>query len=161
MPPPLLIDLERVNTDQVLYDKAFIYDRMPYRHEFMLLDGVCLAEREEGLAVAFHDCRAEEWWARGHIPGRPIFPGVLQVEASAQLIAFLTRYMDGFDSFLAFGGVEDCRFRDAVIPPERFIMVAKIIEDRPRRIKADVQGIVRGKIVFQARIAGLAMPDAS
>lgn len=128
---------------------------MPHKFEFALLDGLTYVDKEAGLAVAYHDCKPDGWWVRGHVPGRPIFPGVLQLECSAQLIAFLTRYVDGCDKFIVFSGVEQCRFRDAVIPPCRLYVLARMIEDRTRRVKADVQGVVDGKIMFQAIVAGM------
>ncbi|HRX85614.1 MAG TPA: beta-hydroxyacyl-ACP dehydratase [Phycisphaerae bacterium] len=160
MPPPLLIDLDQINTDEVQYDHEFIYSRLPHRFEFELLDGVCRFDREAGLSVAFCECRADAWWARGHVPGRPIMPGVLQLEAGAQLVAFSSRYVNELDVFVGFGGVENCRFREAVIPPCRLILISKITENRSRRVVGDVQGVVDGRLVFHATIAGLAMPDA-
>lgn len=155
MPPPLLIEHERFTDREDVHTHEEIYGRMPHKHEFALLDGVSLLDRERGQAVAYHDCKADSWWVRGHVPGRPIFPGVLQLECSAQLIAFLTRYVDGCEGFIVFSGVEKCRFREAVVPPCRLYILASMIEDRTRRVKADVQGVVDGKVVFQAIVAGM------
>ncbi len=155
MPPPLIIDSNLFVDREDVYTHKEIYERMPHKHEFALLDGVALADHENGLAVAYHDCKPDGWWVRGHVPDRPIFPGVLQLECSAQLIAFLTRYAKGCDKFIVFSGVEECRFREAVVPPCRIYFLARMIEDRTRRVKADVQGIVDGKIVFQAIVAGM------
>ncbi len=161
MPPPLLIDLDSIDTDRVLYDRQFIYSRLPHRHEFEVLHGVCHLSDDPATGVAFHDCTEHDWWAKAHIPGRPIFPGVLLLEASAQLIAFVTRYVKReFTQFIAFGGIENCRFREAITPPTRILFITKIVEDRPRRVKGDVQAIVSGRVVFEARIIGLALPDA-
>jgi len=160
MPPPLLVDLDKLNTDRVLYDRSFIYSRLPQREEFSILDGVVFLDREAGLCVAYHDCRVDAWWVRGHIPGRPILPGVLQLEAAAQLIAFATRYVDGLDMFVAFGGVEVCRFREAVVPPARLWLISRITENRTRRVVGEAQGVVDGRLVFHATITGLAMPDS-
>ncbi len=158
MPPPLLVDFESIDLNAVVYDQAFIYGRMPHRYEFQLLDGVCHMDRDTSLAVAYRDCREDEWWVRGHIPSRPIFPGVLQLEVGAHLIAFMSRYVDGLETFVAFGGVEACRFREAVIPPCRLYIVAKLTENRSRRVVGNVQGIVDDRMVFHAQIAGYAFP---
>jgi len=160
MPPPLLLDVATIDTQKVLYDHAFIYSRLPQRHEFELLDAVCMHDRENGICVAYSDCRPDDWWTRGHVPGRPILPGVLQLEAAAQLIAFSSRYVDGVEGvFIAFGGVEDCRFREAVMPPARLVQVSKIIDNRPRRVKGQVQSFVDGRMVFHATITGMAIPE--
>jgi len=158
MPPPILYDLARIDTEKVLYGRDVIYEYLPHRHEFQMLDGVCLLDQEANTSAAYVDCHEDAWWARGHIPGRPILPGVLQLEAAAQLLAFMTKYVDGIKSFVAFGGVERCRFREAVFPPSRMIVISRVTENRPRRVRGDVQGIVDGRVVFHAEIAGLALP---
>ncbi len=159
MPPPLLVDLDSVDMSKVAYDREHIYKQMPHAHEFELLHGVYFIDHEQQVACAYHECKPDGWWVRGHVPGRPIFPGVLQLEAAAQLIAFMTRYASGHSGFVGFGGVEDCRFRQAVVPPCRLNILAKLKENRPRRIKGDVQGVVDGVLAFQATIIGMAMPD--
>ena len=159
MPPPLLIDLDQVDLNKVEYSREYIYARMPHRFEFELLHGVHRLDRKGGFAVAYHECGLEDWWVRGHVPGMPVFPGVLQLEANAQLVAFMARYVDGFGRFIAFGGVENCRFRELVRPPARYLLMAKIMENRSRRIVADTQGIVEGRLVCEARIIGMAVPE--
>jgi 3-hydroxyacyl-[acyl-carrier-protein] dehydratase len=155
MASSLLVDIDRLDPSAVQFDRAFIYERLPHRFEFELLDGVLHFDRAAGVVVGYHDCRADEWWARGHVPGRPVFPGVLQLEAAAQLTAFATRYVDGCDEFIAYGGVEECRFRDLVTPPDRYLLISKILENRSRRVTSQTQGVVNGKLVFEARIIGM------
>jgi 3-hydroxyacyl-[acyl-carrier-protein] dehydratase len=159
MPPPLLFDLAQIETERVIYDHAFIYERLPHKYEFEFLDGICNLDRAAETAIAFVDCPPTAWWARGHVPGRPIMPGVLQIEAAAQLIAFISRYIDGCGSFIALGGVHECRFREPVVPPCRLYILCKLTENRPRRVTGSVQGVVNGKLAFEAVIQGLAMPD--
>ncbi len=158
MPPPLLYDLDRVDLSRVVYDRKFIYDRLPQAYEFSQLDGLCHVDEEAKIGIAFRDVRADEWWCRGHIPGNPIFPGVLQLESAAQLAAFFSRAMRGEKGFVAFGGVENCKFREAVIPPARIYYICKLVKDQPRRVICDTQGVVNGTLVFEATICGLAMP---
>jgi 3-hydroxyacyl-[acyl-carrier-protein] dehydratase len=157
MPPLPLLDLAAIDLEKVVYDHEFIYSRLPQCFEFELLDAVCHFDRPNRVAVAYVDCRPDAWWTRGHIPGRPILPGVLQIEAAAQLTAFLARYVDGCEFFIALGGVDQARFREAVLPPSRLYIVCKLTEDRSRRVTSSVQGIVNNQIVFEAIIAGLAM----
>ena len=158
MPPPLLIDPATIDTNDVQYDKGTIYQRLPHGFEFEMLDGVYFVDKAAGQAAAYRECRLDDWWVRGHVPGRPIFPGVLQIETGAQLIAFMSRCLEGpSEQFVALGGVENCRFREAVFPPAHYMVIAKMVEDRSRRIKTDVQGLVEGRLVFEARITGLAL----
>ena len=154
MPPPLLIDLDRVDPAQVVLTKAEIYERLPQRYEFQVLGGVCLLDREHKQIAAFADVAADDWWARGHLPGRPLLPGVLMLEMAGQLSALITSPSGGVKGFLGFGGVNDCRFRKAVSPPARLILLGVVTEFRSRRVISKTQGVIDGQIVFEAEIIG-------
>ena len=157
MPPPLLCDLASIDLERVIFTRQEIYEKLPHRFEFMQLDGIVHVDEEGAVAVAYRDVRVDEWWVRGHVPGRPIFPGVLMLETAAHLAAFMMRYIAGYEGFVAYGGVDRCKFRDAVVPPARVYMICCKAEDRPRRITADCQAVVDGRLVFEARITGLPM----
>ncbi len=161
MPPPLLCDLDSIDLDRVVYTRDQIYEKLPHRFEFKQLDGIVHVDAEGQLAVAYREVRMDEWWVRGHVPGRPIFPGVLMLETAAHLAAFMMRYLSGYEGFVAYGGVDGCKFRDAVIPPSRIYMVCRKAEDRPRRISGDCQALVNGRLVFEARITGLPVGGTS
>ena len=159
MPPPLLYDLDSIDLDQVAYTREDIYARLPHRHEFIQLSGIIHVDREAGVAVAYRDVLGDDWWVRGHVPGRPIFPGVLMLETAAHLAAFMSKYLYDYDGFVAFGGVDNCKFRGAVTPPARLYIICHQVENKPRRIAADCQGLVDGAVVFEARITGLPIPN--
>jgi len=157
MPPPRLIDLSQHDLERVCVSKAEIYKHLPHRHEFQLLDGFCVLDKEARRAVAFADIHANAWWVRGHVEGRTLLPGVLMLEMAAQASAILSKTVTGNPGFLGFGGVDACKFRDAIAPPARLYILCADVEDRPRRFISDVQGICADKLVFQARITGMTM----
>ena len=159
MPPPLLLDLGEIDTAATLATREEIYARLPQRHEFMQLDGVCFYDQQNRRGVSYRDVRGDEWWVRGHIPGRPIFPGALMLESAAHTAAFFTAYGLGFEGFMAFGGVDECKFRGAVLPPARVYFLCQILEQKSRRIVCHVQGVCDGKLVFDGKITGLSMRD--
>ncbi len=158
MPPPLLFDLSAVDLDQVVLSKEQIYERLPHRYEFMLLDGVCHYDAEAFQIVAFSEVTPDAWWCRGHVPGRPLLPGVLMLEMAAQASAVAARLHGGYDDFIGFGGVEDCKFRGTIVPPTRLYLMAQGVDYRTRRIKSVSQGVVDGTLVFEATTIGLTMP---
>jgi len=158
MPPPLLMDIDSIDLDRVLCTREDIYSILPQAHEFRMLDGVCYMNAERGEGIAFRDVRADEWWCRGHLPGRPIFPGVLQLESAAQVAAFFTKYNSGYDGFVAFGGVDQCKFREVVIPPARIYYLCRKLQERSRRVVCATQGVVNRAVVFEAIITGMAVP---
>ncbi|MGD2109190.1 MAG: 3-hydroxyacyl-ACP dehydratase FabZ family protein [Phycisphaerae bacterium] len=157
MPPPLLIDLDQVDLDRVSLTREEIYQHLPHRHEFMLLDGVCHVDAAAHCLVAFVDVRPEAWWVRGHVPGRPLLPGVLMLEMAAQASALAAKTMVGQSGFIGFGGIEECRFRDIVVPSQRLYIICSGKDYRPRRVVSLTQGVVERKLVFEATITGLAL----
>ncbi len=157
MPPPPIIDLAALDCSRVLYTKEQIYQYLPQKHEFAQLDGIIHIDPTNHTAAGIREIRADEWWCRGHMPGKPIFPGVLMMECGAQLAAFVQHQFAPMEdgSFLGFGGVDKCKFRGAVLPPSRIILVGRMVEARSRRFVCDLQGYVEGIMVFEALISGM------
>ncbi len=158
MPPPFLLDIGSIDLDRVVQTREQIYGCLPHRFEFMLLDGLLYSDVETGVAVAYRDIRADEFWVRGHLPGRPLFPGILMIEAAAHLAAYVAMNFKGFEGrFLGLGGVNKAKFRHAVVPGDRMLYLVEPQEVNPRRITCAAQGVVDGKIVFEAEIRGMPM----
>ncbi|MEP0844672.1 MAG: beta-hydroxyacyl-ACP dehydratase [Phycisphaerae bacterium] len=151
-----LLDLSTLDLDRRVFTRDQIYAVLPHRFEFMQLDRIVHMDREKLLAVAVREVRADEFWVRGHIPGRPLLPGVLMIESAAQLAAFVAHEVlpDG-PAFWGFGGVDGVKFRAAVEPPARMILILQGTEYRSRRCVADVQGWVNDRLAFEGRITGM------
>lgn len=157
MPPPLLIDLAKIDTNALVMSQDDIYEILPHRHEFKVLDGVCHWDKEALEIVAFCDVREDDWWVRGHIPGRPLLPGVIMLEMAAHVATLLAKLSRDFDSFIGFGGVDDCKFRDSVTPSARLYILASNGDIRPRRVICSTQGVSDGKLIFEARVTGITL----
>lgn len=154
MPPPLLIDLDAVDLSAVVITKSHIYELLPHRYEFQVLDGVCMYDLSGQRIVTFVDITPHDWWVKAHVEGRPLLPGVLMLEMAAQSAAVLAK-LAGNTEFLGFGGVEQCKFRDTVVPPARLYLLCVGVDYRSRRIISNVQGVRDGRLVFEAQITGL------
>lgn len=154
MPPPLLIDLNSVDLGAVALTRREIYEILPHRHEFQVLDGVCSYDVSKQTIVTFAEITPTDWWVKAHVEGRPLLPGVLMLEMAAQSSAVLAK-LGGNQEFLGFGGVEDCKFRETVIPPARLYLICVGVDYRSRRIISNTQGIRDGRLVFEAQITGL------
>jgi len=155
MPPSYLFDLSTIDLNHIEYDKAAIRDTLPQRHEFELIDAVVWVDKEKDQLLAYKDCRADEFWVRGHIPGRPLYPGVLMIESAAQASCFYTKKIMGWEGFIGFGGVEDCKFRQQVLPGQRLYLLVHKLWERHSRVGSKVQGLVDGKLAFEVGIIGV------
>lgn len=163
MPPPALIDPELWNVgvpftdEQGLHDLAGVQSMTPQRFEMAQLDGVSYFEPEHVRIVGWRDAREDDFWVRGHIPGRPLMPGVVMLEALAQLTSVAARKVLGDTGFFGFGGVDSVKFRATVTPGQRLVLLAEKVDIRPRRAIWSTQGWVDGKMAVQAKITGIRM----
>jgi len=153
MPPPVFIDPSSIDCSRVIADRDAIMVCNPQRHEFQLLDAIVYADDHH--VIGYHDVKPDAWWCRAHIPGRPIFPGVLMIEAAAQLASYIYRTRVEPVHFLGFAGVDGAKFRGAVVPPSRFLLVGHPTSVKPRRTICEIQGFVNNVMVFEATITGM------
>jgi 3-hydroxyacyl-[acyl-carrier-protein] dehydratase len=110
-----------------------------------------------GLGVK--QVRDDEFWVAGHIPGRPLLPGVLMIEAGAQLASVLYRLRTGERRFIAFTRCDDAAFRCQVAPGDTLLLLAREVSFKSRRFICDTQGMVDGRIAFEARVTGMVVED--
>ena len=155
MPPALLFDLSAIDLDRVLHGRDEIERHIPQRGAMAHLDAVVWTH--EGKILGYKDVGHDEFWVPGHIPGRPLLPGVVMLEAAAQLSSYHVATYVGWDGFIGFGGLESVRFRAAVPPGKRLYLLCELTDARHRRVKANVQGVVDGQIAFEAVVIGTRM----
>jgi len=154
MPPPLLYDISGIDLDAILFDQEAIREANPQRGAMEHLNAIVWAKAEEGKIIGYKDVRDDEFWVPGHIPGRPLLPGVIMIEAGAQLASFYTRTYMKWTGFIGFGGAEEIRFRQVVEPGCRMYLIGLKTWDRHRRICCRIQGMVKGNLVFECSIIG-------
>ena len=97
---------------------------------------------------------------RGHFPVMPLMPGVMMCEAAAQISSYYTQRYNLLDAkVIGFGGLEDVRFREPVVPGDRLVIAVERIRVRPRAmIVCRFQGLVRESIVVDGIIKGVPLP---
>ncbi|MBI5778045.1 MAG: beta-hydroxyacyl-ACP dehydratase [Planctomycetes bacterium] len=157
MPSTLLTDIGTIDVNNVALDKEKIRSLIPHRYEMEQIDAVLKFDKDNRLIVGLKNVRADEFWVRGHIPGRPLLPGVLMVEASAQLASVFSRLMgiSPGDKFIGFSGIDKVKFRGTVIPGDKLIIIIKCTDMNNRRAFFETQGIVNNKLVFEGTITGM------
>jgi 3-hydroxyacyl-[acyl-carrier-protein] dehydratase len=161
MAPKLLFDLSAHDLDKVLHGPDHIESYNPHRGAMRLLDAIVWEDLGQGVthAIGYKDVRDDEFWVPGHIPGRPIFPGVLMIEAAAQFASYITmrHFSDMTFSFIGFAGVDNVKFRGQVTPGDRLYLLIDGFNMKPRRAICNAQGVVNGNLVFEATITGMPM----
>jgi 3-hydroxyacyl-[acyl-carrier-protein] dehydratase len=160
MPPKLLFDISNIDLDRVIFDQEHIRQFNLQRGDMEHLNGIIWANPEQDQILGFKDVRNDEFWVPGHIPGRPLLPGVIMIEAGGQIASFYMRKFLGWDGFIGFGGVDACKFRQPVFPGSRLHLLAQKIWERHGRLCCKLQGLVNGDLAFEAEIVGMKMGEA-
>lgn len=141
------------------YDIAQILSALPHRYPLLLVDKVVDLRIDEEIhalkAVSFN-----EQFFQGHFPGRPIMPGVLQIEALAQAAAILaieTLELAGSGKLVYFMSIDEAKFRAPVEPGCLLDLNVGFVQKRARVCKfwakASVEGKVTCEVKFTAMIA--------
>lgn len=155
-----IIDPALLNFDAPLAGIEEIRKYNPQRHEMEQLSAILYEATDTQACAAYKQLSDEEFWVRGHMPGMPLMPGVMILEASAQLASYFTQKYDLLGAaMVGFGGLDNVRFRGVVTPGDRLIVMVRL--DRVRRgrmIVASFQGVVDGQLVAEGVLRGIPIP---
>ena len=155
MPPQTLFDISALDLTKVLYDQEEIRKLNPQRGDMEQLNAIIHVDTSGNWIVGIKHVRDDEFWVPGHIPGRPLLPGVIMIEAAAQLACFYTKRYLGWKGFVGFNGLDKCKFRQQVPPGKDLILLAILRWERHHRMCCDVQGLVDGALVFETTLVGV------
>jgi len=158
MPAELLFDISSIDLSARQMSREDIGRLNPHRGVMALLDGVVWIDEPVDHGIAVKHVRDNEFWVPGHIPGYPLLPGVLMVEAAAQLSSLMYYRRSGMTWFAGFVRIEDTTFRGQVLPGNDLYILCKCVKYSLKRFISDVQGLVDGQIVFEGRLTGMAFP---
>ncbi|MEM8767845.1 MAG: 3-hydroxyacyl-ACP dehydratase FabZ [Pseudomonadota bacterium] len=122
-----------------------LFDFLPHRYPFLLVDRVTDLTPGETIR-GYKNVTINEQFFNGHFPGHPIMPGVLIIEALAQIsgvLAFETKNIrpsDGVTYYLA--GTDKSRFKRPVVPGDQLVLESKILAEKRGLMKFDCQAFV-------------------
>jgi len=131
-------------------DSRAIQALIPHRYPLLLVDRIL--ELEPGRrAVGVKNVSMNEEFFQGHFPGRPIMPGVLILEAMAQVGAVLFAQGEGFAGKIpVLGAIERARFRRPVVPGDQLVSELTILRVRGSVAKVQAVARVQGQVVAEA-----------
>jgi len=136
------------------YDIQGIMELLAHRYPFLLIDRVMEVVPGDKI-TALKNVTINEPFFQGHFPGRPIMPGVLIIEAMAQvggILAYLTGSVEQRNRLIYFMGMDKVRFRKPVVPGDQIIFEAKIIKFRSTAAKMSGTATVDNQLVASAEL---------
>ena len=131
-----------------------IMKHMPHRYPFLLVDRI-LSMKEGEEIVGIKNVTINEPFFVGHFPGEPIMPGVLIVEAMAQVggvLAFHSIPADWAGSLVYFMGLDKVRFRKLVVPGDQLRLHLTMLRQKKNIFKMRGEAFVEDTLVAEAEL---------
>lgn len=156
----LIIPFDQFDLDRVVATSTEIRRYNRQRFEMEQLTAICHEDTHRHICVGYKDLAEDEFWARGHMPGAPLMPGVIMCEAAAQMCSyFATKHRLLGDNVLGLAGMDEVRFREPVRPGQRFVVMAQLLKIRPKAlVLCRFQGFVGQELAVEGKIKGTPLP---
>ncbi len=142
-----------VSAKGVIFDINAIKKILPHRYPFLLVDAIVELEPEK-KAVGLKNVTTNEPFFQGHFPQKPVMPGVLIVEAMAQVggILLLNDQVDVENKLVFFMGIDNVKFRKIVQPGDQLVMELVMLKNRRTTFKMAGKAYVKGELVCEAEM---------
>ena len=134
---------------EIVRDIEQIRRRLPHRYPFLLIDRIVALDPDRSI-TGLKNVTINEPFFVGHFPGNPVMPGVLIVEAMAQVAACLALEhpeLRGRDAYLT--GIEAARFRRRVVPGDQLVIRVELVRRRALVFKVRAEARVDDQIAAE------------
>jgi UDP-3-O-[3-hydroxymyristoyl] N-acetylglucosamine deacetylase/3-hydroxyacyl-[acyl-carrier-protein] dehydratase len=129
-----------------------IQEILPHRYPMLLVDRVIEVDGER-RAVGIKNVTINEEFFQGHFPGQPIMPGVLQIEAMAQLAGvLLLRRLKGTSKLAVLLSIDKVKLRRPVVPGDQLRLEAEAVKVKSRTGQVNTRALVEGVVAAEAQI---------
>jgi len=153
-PKESLFPIDGIDPDCPRVSREALAESIPHRGDMLLLDHVAWVDGTGERALAVKRLRHDEFWVAGHFPDQPVMPGVLMVEAGAQLALYLCKQSFPEAETGTLLRIENVRFRCGAVPGETLLILCSLVERNRNLFSFEVQGLVGKRIAFEGRIVG-------
>ena len=139
-------------TTQVILEAAQIMEIIPHRFPFLLVDRILELIPGE-YALGIKNVSVNEPFFQGHFPGEPVMPGVIIVEALAQVGAVAVKSLPAMkDKLVLFAGIDEMRFRKRVLPGDCLRLEVKVLQLRSKLGSGEGIATVNGEVAARGKI---------
>ncbi len=143
---------ERMSAENGAMDIHEVMKCLPHRYPFLLVDRILELKVGE-RAVGIKNVTVNDNFFTGHFPTRPVMPGVLMVEALAQVSGILLRKSEAHHSHVGlFFSISNAKFRKTVEPGDQLVMEVEVIRDRGKAASTKGVSRVNGEVVCEAEM---------
>lgn len=150
---------QMVKKEGVVFDANAIQRILPHRYPFLMVDKIIDLEMDKRV-VGVKSVSINEPFFEGHFPGQPVMPGVLIVEALAQVsgILILNSLKDPENHLVLFMSINNAKFRKPVVPGDQIILEAELISKKSKYFSAKGIAYVNDVVVAEAEFMGAIVP---
>ena len=133
-----------------------ILEILPHRYPLLLVDRIIEVEPGKRV-VGIKNVTINEPFFHGHFPGNPVMPGVLVLEAMAQVgaVVWLAAQQDMTDKYVYFAGADKVRFRRPVVPGDQLRCELEVVRVRTRSCKVVGRATVDGELAASATLLSI------
>jgi 3-hydroxyacyl-[acyl-carrier-protein] dehydratase len=130
-----------------------ILGMLPHRYPFMLVDRILEVDIENQKIVGYKNLTFNEPFFQGHFPTEPIMPGVMQLEAMAQVAGILLNKVNEREGAIAyFMAIDKAKFRRKVVPGDKLRMEVEVTRMRSRMATVSGKAYVGDELASQAQL---------